>query len=210
MTIVIINTLFNHIKSIDCFKYHLFSHSKLYILITEFLFDPPPHPNKELVSLLSLFLIQKDRVHCTVRNKSLDTGLIWGKYDCDPSVLPWLPKSKAVPIQARSGPEVSRKLRFPDFMTTAQDVGRLSALRTGRLYPQEILLVLISVRGWDDPRAIVLPEGLCQWKIHWHQLGSNQRTLITTCSILHCLKKAERGTFASGDNSMRLPILLYS
>jgi len=47
----------------------------------------------------------------------------------------------------RSGPEVSRKLRFPDFVTTAQDGGRLSALRTGRLYSQEILLVLISVRG---------------------------------------------------------------
>ena len=56
-------------------------------------------------------------------------------------------KRKAVPLQGWSGPEGSRKLSFPDFMTTAQDGGRLSALRAGRLYPKEILLVLISVRG---------------------------------------------------------------
>ena len=68
-------------------------------------------------------------------------------------------KGKAVPLQAWTGPEGSRKLRFPDYMTTAQDGGRLSALRTGRLYPQEIPLVLISVRGWVDPRAIVRSEG---------------------------------------------------
>ena len=41
---------------------------------------------------------------------------------------------KAVPLQAWSGPEGSRKLRLPNFMTTAQDGGRLSALRTGRWY----------------------------------------------------------------------------
>ena len=34
-------------------------------------------------------------------------------------------KGKAVPLQAWSGPEGSRKLRFPDFMTTAQVGGKV-------------------------------------------------------------------------------------
>ena len=37
-------------------------------------------------------------------------------------------KDKAVPLQACSGPEGSRKLRFPDFMTTAQDGGKVVSL----------------------------------------------------------------------------------
>ena len=34
-------------------------------------------------------------------------------------------KGKAVPLQAWSGPEGSRKLRFQDFMTTAEDGGKV-------------------------------------------------------------------------------------
>ena len=37
-------------------------------------------------------------------------------------------KRKAVPLQACTGPEVSRKLRFPDFVTTAQDGGKVVSL----------------------------------------------------------------------------------
>jgi len=34
-------------------------------------------------------------------------------------------KGKAVQLQAWSGPEGSRRLRFPDFMTTAQEGGKV-------------------------------------------------------------------------------------
>jgi len=53
-----------------------------------------------------------------------------------------------IPLQAQKGPEGSRKLRFPDFVTTAQDVGKVVSL-TYRppLPPRNLLLVIISVRG---------------------------------------------------------------
>ena len=37
-------------------------------------------------------------------------------------------KSKAVLLQAWSGPDGSRKLRFPDIMTTAQEDGKVVSL----------------------------------------------------------------------------------
>jgi hypothetical protein len=43
-------------------------------------------------------------------------------------VCMYVKKVKAVPLQAWSGPDGSRKLRFPDYMTTAQDGGKVVSL----------------------------------------------------------------------------------
>jgi hypothetical protein len=53
----------------------------------------------------------------------------------------------AVSLQAWGGPKGSRKLRFPEFMTMAQDGGKVVSLTHQPTLPQEIHLVIISVRG---------------------------------------------------------------
>jgi len=72
-------------------------------------------------------------------------------------------KSKAVPLQAWSGPQGFRKLRFRDYMTTAQSGAKVVNL-THRppLPPRKCSWYSFLLEAESTP---VRSEGFCQWKI---------------------------------------------
>jgi hypothetical protein len=74
------------------------------------------------------------------------------------SVYSVILKGKAGPLQAWSGPEGSRKLRFPDFLTTDRMVIKLSALRTGRVYPRKYSWYSFLLEAELTPGPFSYPE----------------------------------------------------
>jgi hypothetical protein len=69
----------------------------------------------------------------------------------------------------------------------AHEGGRVvSPMYSLPLSPQEIFVVLISFVGWVDPKVIVRPEGLCQWKIPVTPLGIKPATFWIA---VQCLNK---------------------
>jgi len=84
-----------------------------------------------------------------------------------------------------------------------------SKVVNGHLYPQETFLVLISVRGWVDPRAIVRPEGLSQWKIPMTPSGIDPATsrLVAQClnQLRHRVSPTLQGTMVKTPSALLPP-----
>jgi hypothetical protein len=69
-------------------------------------------------------------------------------------------KGKAIAVQTWTGSEGSRRLRTPISRQSTHEGRQPYALTISTT--QELFLVLISVRGRVDPRAIVRPEEVCK------------------------------------------------
>ena len=78
------------------------------------------------------------------------------------------------------------------FRQPAHEGGKVVSLMHRPPLPPRSIVVLISVRGWVDRRAIVRSEGLCQWKIPTAPLGIETATFRLTAQCLNQLRYGVR------------------
>jgi hypothetical protein len=87
--------------------------------------------------------------------------------------MPW----QALRVPGGWGSQISRQ--------SAHEGGKAVSTTHRPPLPQELFLVLTTVTGWVNPRVIVRPKGLCQWKIPVRLSGIEPATfrLVAQCPI---------------------------
>ena len=83
---------------------------------------------------------------------------------------------QALSVPAGWGSQISRQ--------SVHEGGKVVSSTHRPLLPQEIFLVIISVRGWVDPSATVRPEGLCQCKSYNDTIGNRTRAFPSCSAVL--------------------------
>jgi hypothetical protein len=109
------------------------------------------------------------------------------------------PQSKQIKVKP-SHYMPGKVLRVPggwDSQISRQSSHKGVKVVTGRLYPQGIFLVLISVRGWVNPQAILWPEELFQWKIPITPSGIEPSTFRLAAQCLYQLRHQQRAPWAN-------------
>jgi hypothetical protein len=122
-------------------------------------------------------------------------------------------KDKAIPVTGREDWEGCETSRVPYLLgNRLRDSSEFVILSTGRPSPPGRFLVLISVRRWVDPGAIVRLERLIEKKKNNHPIGTRTRD-IPACSIMPqptTLPRASSRTQEHVNVYIHSPIRLYN
>jgi hypothetical protein len=90
-------------------------------------------------------------------------------------------EGKVIPLQAWTCPEVSRRLRLPDFSRYVKVV-RFSALSTGRLYPLENIPGTLLLEA-ESPQGHYVAGRIMSMKNSNNTIGNRTRNLLNFSAV---------------------------